>query len=389
MICRKHPTRADAMKALALLEELISEFKFSEEEGVEKTKSVPFAVALSAMITPVVRGAFDVVPLHAINAPVASSGKSYLLDTVSTIATGQRMPVLSMGASKEETEKRLGSQLMTGQPLISIDNINGELGGDFLCQMIERPIIDIRILGRSESFRVESSGVSFFGNGNNMVLLADMTRRAVTSELDPQLERPELRKYTKRPVKMVQENRGAYVAACLTICRAYILAGRPNKPDPLSSFEDWSDTVRAALIWLGKADVIASIETAREEDPDLTVLRDVLITWASTLGTGHAKIVTTAQVVTTSAVTHSTGELVNPEFNTAIQAIGGGSSYPVDAQKLGSWLRSKKNRIVDGLRFKSTKTKPAKWWIEVSSGATPPPVTPAAATPETEPDIPF
>ena len=36
---------------------------------------------------------------------------------------------------------------MTGQPIISIDNLNGELGGDLICQAIERPIIKPRILG--------------------------------------------------------------------------------------------------------------------------------------------------------------------------------------------------------------------------------------------------
>ena len=99
---------------------------------------------------PIVRGAFPVTPMHASRAPTAGSGKSFLWDTVAAIAIGQLMPVMSTGASEEETEKRLGAALMTGQPLISIDNISGELGGDALCQIIERPVVDIRILGRSE-----------------------------------------------------------------------------------------------------------------------------------------------------------------------------------------------------------------------------------------------
>jgi putative DNA primase/helicase len=213
-----------------------------------------------------------------------------------------------------------------------------------------------------------------------------MTRRAVQCDLDPQLEQPELRKYRQRPVKMVQENRGAYVAACLTICRAYILEGRPNKPDvQLSSFEDWSDTVRAALIWLGKADIIKSIETAREDDPDLIMLRDVLGTWASAIGTGYEKAATTAKAIALNAETDpaNDGNLVHPDFHTAIQAIGGTGSYPVDAQKLGYWLRSKKNRIVGGLRFMTKRSAGGQsvWWIKVSSGTNPPPVTPMAATP--------
>ena len=135
----EQPTRDDAAGALRLLEELLTGFPFVDK--------VAMAVALSAIITPVVRGAFPVTPMHASRAPTAGSGKSYLWDIVAAIATGQLMPVMSTGASEEETEKRLGAALMKGQPLISIDNINGELGGDALCQIIERPVVDIRILG--------------------------------------------------------------------------------------------------------------------------------------------------------------------------------------------------------------------------------------------------
>ncbi len=50
--------------------------------------------------------------------------------------------------------------------------------------------------------------------------------------------------------------------------RAYFAAGRPNGAPRLASFEGWSDTVRSALIWLGKADPVASMELARAEDPE-------------------------------------------------------------------------------------------------------------------------
>jgi putative DNA primase/helicase len=51
---------------------------------------------------------------------------------------------MAAGRTEEETEKRLGAALLAWQPLISIDNVNGELGGDALCQIIERPVVEIR-----------------------------------------------------------------------------------------------------------------------------------------------------------------------------------------------------------------------------------------------------
>src|SRR5258708_4726463 len=142
------PTRADAESALALLKDLLTGFPFSDVESQ--------AVALSGLITPVIRGAMTVAPLHVVTAPVAGSGKSYLVDLCSAIATGQRCPVIAAGRTEEETEKRLVGAALAAYPIVSIDNLNGELGGDLLCQLVERPVIAIRQLGGSPLRRVEA-----------------------------------------------------------------------------------------------------------------------------------------------------------------------------------------------------------------------------------------
>ena len=224
------PSKADAQKALALLEGLLVGYPFVGD--VDKS------VALSALITPVARAAFPVAPMHVARAPVPGSGKSHLFDTAAAIATGQRMPVISKGDSEAELEKRLGTAYMAARPLINIDNVNGELGGDALCQLIERPVVNVRILGLSKDVRVEARGTTLTATGNNLTLVGDVCRRAITSTLDPRMERPELRQFSFDPVDKVLANRGEYIAAALTICRAYIIAGSPAKATPkLASFE--------------------------------------------------------------------------------------------------------------------------------------------------------
>jgi hypothetical protein len=236
------PTREDALKALALLEDLISESPFDDEPSK--------AVALSGLVTPVVRGGFAVAPMHVSSAPVAGSGKSFLWDMVAAISAGQRrIPVIAAG-NAEETEKRLVGVMLSGQPLISIDNVNGELKGDFLCQAIEQHVLDVRPLGRSEIARIETGGVTFFATGNNITIAGDLCRRTITSRLDSKLENPQLRQFQNDPIGKILDDRGTYIAACLTICRAYIVAGRPRLLPRLASFEGWSDTVRSALVWL-------------------------------------------------------------------------------------------------------------------------------------------
>jgi putative DNA primase/helicase len=355
--------REDALQALALLKELLVEFPFVD--------NVSRAVALSGIITPIVRGAFPVTPMHVARAAIAGSGKSYLWDIVSAIAIGQLMPVMSMGASEEELEKRLGAALMVGQPLISIDNVNGELGGDALGQAIERPIVDVRILGKSETVRIESRGTSIYCTGNNVMLRRDLCRRAITCTLDPELERPELRQFKRDPVAMILENRGKYITACLTIVHAYILAGRPDRAPKLASFEGWSDTVRSALIWLGEEDPVISMETSYDEDPERVELSDMISTWADEFKVGYSNRKTLAEVIEVAEETSQTFNGVepdNPELLSILQQVTKTRrGLQLNSLALSAWMRKNKGKIVDGKRFARQPSKrgdSASWWIE-------------------------
>jgi putative DNA primase/helicase len=363
------PTKEDALKALALLDGLLTGFPFVDD--------VARAVALSAIMTPIVRGAFPVTPMHASRAPTAGSGKSFLWDIVAAIAIGQLMPVMSTGASEEETEKRLGAAMLAGQPLISIDNISSELGGDALCQIIERPVVEIRILGRSERVRIEARGTSMFATGNNFVVVGDVCRRVITVNLDPAMERPELRQFDFDPIEVILKDRGKYIAAVLAICRAYFVAGRPDKAPRLASFEGWSDTVRSALIWLGKADPVESMESARAEDPERVELMEMMQAWERVFGWNSSNRAKLSDVVLKGMAMTKPDHLSPPEPNypdlyAALEAVAfkatGKRGQKPDARLLGDYLRRFKGRIIDGRRFAMRADpkgkKPAEWWVE-------------------------
>lgn len=368
------PTKEDALAALEVLEELLGGFPFVDD--------VSKSCALSAIITPILRGAFLVTPMHASRAPTAGSGKSYLWDIVAAIAIGQLMPVMSTGANVEETEKRLGAALMSGQPLISIDNISGELGGDALCQIIERPVVELRILGRSERVRIEARGTSTFSTGNNFVVIGDLTRRVIAVNLDAEVERPELRQFDFDPVERVLADRGKYIAAALTIGRAYVAAGRPGLLPRLASFEAWSDLVRSALVWLGKADVVESMESARADDPERGELGELLEAWAKVIGCEYSNRVKLNDVILKgSSMVRPNGaqyDLNNPvalepeypELYTALESLAyrstGKRGQKPDARLLGNYLRRFKGKIVDGKRFamKPDDKRGAEWWVE-------------------------
>jgi hypothetical protein len=123
------PTREDAMRALELLRGLLTEFPFVDDESE--------AVALSMFITTVARGAMTVAPMHLVTAPLAGTGKSYLLDCASMTATGEVCAVEAMAPRYEETEKRLIDAALAGFPIIGVDNVREIVAGDFFCQITE------------------------------------------------------------------------------------------------------------------------------------------------------------------------------------------------------------------------------------------------------------
>jgi putative DNA primase/helicase len=345
------PTREDGEVALRTLNELLDEFPFLD--------AASRSVALSTLITPVVRGAMTVAPMHVGRAPTAGSGKSFLFDTASAIATGQRCTVIAAGRTEEETEKRLAACVLAGYQLVSIDNVNGELGGDFLCQVIERPVVSPRVLGRSEQPRIPNR-MTLFATGNNMRLLGDMTRRAIISSLDAGVERPELREFKRNPVELVLADRGRYVAAALTVVRAYFVAHRPNPRPRLASFGEWSDTVRSALTWLGQADPVDTMTLARAEDPELQALTAVVEAWVAEIGAGRAHFATAAQLLAKAQEKDEREEWEHPALREAVEMVGHTSKL------IGKWLAKNRNRIVGNYRMAAEKKgdQALRWYVE-------------------------
>jgi hypothetical protein len=190
-------------------------------------------------------------------------------DIINAIATGHQFcPVIAWADSEEENEKRLGSMLISGVPVISLDNAETDIGGAMLCQVTERPVVRVRILGRSETPEFDCRA-AVFATGNNIAIRGDMTRRALTCNLDAAIEQPELRNFEDRPLERVHADRGRFVAAALIVVRAYLRAGAPDVYSQLGSYGLWSRMVRGPLIWLGQPDPAESMEAARAEDPEL------------------------------------------------------------------------------------------------------------------------
>jgi hypothetical protein len=374
-----------AMTALERIERLFYTFKFVNEASR--------SVALSQLMTGVSRRAMKTAPIHVGDAAVRGSGKSKISCICSIVAIGKPAPALNQGYSHEEFEKRLASMLIAGHAIIHIDNCSAIVDGDLLNSVSTEETVALRPLGQSRIVEI-TTGSLVCPNGNNIVVKGDAIRRCVKYRLDPKVERPEDLQFDYDPVQDALMNRAEIVVAILTILRAHHVA-KPKPPRVWQSFEDWSNTVRSALIWLGRADPCETVEELASDDPELAEMRAVYSEWWAHVGEwmkgvpgradpAHRKdyFVTVAEVIKTATSKevvyengnpkkNEAGEVitkpVHPQFREALLAVAG-DGWAINAKKLGQWLKAhldRRVRVEDWERIAKDKTRLNKWVLRI------------------------
>ena len=110
--------------------------------------------------------------------------------------------------------------------------------------------------------------------------------------------------------------------------------------------------VRAPLIWLGEADPVDSMETARAEDPELSAIRELFGHWRDhpLLHLNSAYSVNgIIQVACEQAETYGSfgREFKTPEFRDLLLRVAGRGSV-VNSNALGLWFKAISGRVVSG-----------------------------------------
>ncbi|CAK0749888.1 hypothetical protein CCP3SC1_1910003 [Gammaproteobacteria bacterium] len=339
VIVKDNPTQEDALEALELLKKPLAEFPFVNEESR--------SVILSGMLTGTSRRILRSSPLHAASAPKKGSGKGLLAYIISAIVTGRGPMMLSQGRDEAEDEKRLSSALMRSASVICIDNIEREVYGDFLCTMLTEQEVSPRILGMSKLIDLPTN-TTVLATGNNLTFKGDMTRRVLHCRIDPECERPDALEFSLNLREWIPANRHLLIGAALTILRAYHVAGRPKQPiKPYGSFEEWSNLVRSALVWLGVADPCLTRESVEQHDPVTESLSAVLTLWHRAFGN---------DIKTTAEVIEDCNLAVHADLKHALLevAMSSRNSDVIDPKRLGRWLKQYEKRVESGLRIERT-----------------------------------
>ena len=338
------PTEEAARAALVKLKGLLTEFHFGSETDR--------AASVSAMLTGAVRSRLPTAPAFNVTASTPGSGKSYLASAITPFAGPGVALNLSYPTTADEATKSVLSMLLQAPAVAVFDDMQTDWKAfGTMNRMLTSSTITDRILGVSKSATV-STRCLVLGTGNNVMPVNDMCRRVITIRLAPRSEAPATLRYNGTPVDLVKEKRGEYVAAALTIIRAWECAGRPKIDVPnIGSFEQWSDYCRYPLLWLGEPDPASSIIDQLREDPAHEALGNFVSAWwecFSDRGVTVRKVVDRAEM--------------NAELKDALEELPVVERGYINRGKLGWFLKKNARRIVNGMEIRPAECSERNAW---------------------------
>jgi len=355
------PTPDAARAALALLEELLTEFRF--------VAATDRAAALAAIFTAVVRPMLAYAPGFHVRAPVFGSGKTYLCELIGAFAGPGANAKVSYPTTSEEATKVILSLLLTSPAVIEFDDMDTDwIPHGTIKRMLTAEQITDRILGVSKTATV-STRTLFLGSGNNVGPIRDLLRRVLTIHFDPRCATPATTTYNGSPVEKVRQKRGRYVAAVLTIIAAWRKAGSPRATvDSIVTFGGaWSDYCRHPLMWLGHPDPATALLEQVRHDPDGDALGGLMAEWHATFGSTP----TTVRKAVETAARGST-DLLDAMREFPVEERG-----EINRSKLGWLLKKNANRIVGSREFQKSEADGRTAWRVVAVNS--PPLTPSPA----------
>jgi len=253
------PSAAEVAAARSLLcEDLLGDFPF--------VGPAEMAHVIALLLLGFLRGMIDgPTPLHLIEKPSPGSGATLMVDAVATILTGSGASVMTEGRDDDEWRKRVTAKLRQIPTIVLIDNLRAKLDSSAVAAALTAPFWEDRILGASEMARLPIRCI-WIATGNNPEFSNEMARRLLRIRLDPHEERPWQRTGFRHPDLMtwVRANRSRLVAACLTLCQAWIAAGKPRGARTIGSFENWAHVVGGVLEVAGIPGFLGNLDEMME-----------------------------------------------------------------------------------------------------------------------------
>lgn len=338
------PSHADALVALAMLDDLFSECAFAGG-----SQSPHASVTVAATITAILRHALSTAPAFGISAHKAGSGKTTAARAIAHVCTGRDAPVISPTDDEVELRKALLAILIAGDAVVLIDNIVRPVDSAALCAVLTSASYRDRVLGVSQTVTVPTAS-TWLLTGNHLEFVGDLTSRTLLAVLDPECEHPEARPFRRDLAAYVSEHRGELVRAALTVPLAYLAAASPAMSASRSRFAEWDAFVRRPLLWLGAADPLDTQSELRASDPVRESLLALLNAWRDEFADQPASVAIAIEAAGGMAMS------ARPRLRDALLEVAGERNGEINARRLGRYLVRQLRRIENGMRIEDAGT---------------------------------
>lgn len=345
-----NPDPAMVTWAVEQIDDVIGDFPFAAPAD----RANAFALMLLPFVRDLIPGT---TPVHAVVAPTAGTGKTWLVQTLLYPSCGL---VAFRGNPKNDDEwrKALTTYLLSDPTALVFDNLN-DLDSEHLAAAVTAPscIWSDRRLGATEEVRVPIRN-AWVVTGNNLSLTSELARRAVPIRLDAQVERPGSRSGFRHPdlLEYVKARRVVLAQACLIIAGNWVAAGRNEHIGSavgsivIASFEQWARRMGGILADAGVQGFLENHATFTEvQDEEGEELAELLAAWYE----------------------HTTEHVSKREIEMLLSPVGAlGQHTPTAlrasrelATALPYWLRKNRDRIAGGYKLElARRNGTARWW---------------------------
>ena len=211
--------------------------------------------------------------------------------------------------------------------------------------------------------------------GNNISASGDFNTRILPIKIDPEIENPDQRTFSRPDLAEWCENhRAEFFVHAMTIMVGYQrhlrAGGSPCSVKP-SRYTNWDHQVRHAMLWAGSADPALLFEQNKAEDPKREGRRNLLASWSDVYGSEPQYLSDVLSAV--SCVSHHTTSERDEccrNMGEAIQDLLPGGN--VISRNLGVVIRKFAGQWIDGFRISAESVgenshKSKRWYVERQS----------------------
>jgi hypothetical protein len=299
---RDNPTRDDALVALSVLDEMLVDFPFSDEDD---QVGLSHSVALAMLLTAVCRRSLPTAPMFGVDADNAETGKTTLAQAAAILMTGREAVPRPWSRHEEERRKMFGAAFSAGDPVLLFDDVDANRGvaiegGSLNAVITDRQFKDRRLGGNTGADQIGgATNALMLTTANKLIVAGDTAAERILickMHTDAALS---ARTFQHRPFNdWLKRRRPSMVIAALTILRAHALA-ISDQEVPTGRHYYWGRLVGDALVWLGLPDPLLAVDRAKASDPTISEQRAIVRAWAQYIGDAEA---TTSEALKFEAV---------------------------------------------------------------------------------------